>query len=183
MKLQTSFALLAFSALLPCAVVSAQDPPASTQALIQIPARVKPAMEAAFKDGKSYFIWLVKDTNTFRAERDGLPFPHALIECHCVGNPKQTNAKFKSTIEMVTASKGDVVDARTGYADTDLQKDAGWWKDAQGGKPVGIIFAYVPQDRVLKGTSQVKLYLTNSADTKSHQPVSNVLTVTLEIPE
>ena len=141
-------------------------------------------MEAAFKDGTNYFIWLVKNTNTFKAERAGLPFPHALIECYCVGNPKQPNPKFKSTIEMVTTtSKNNPAEKKLLYADANLDKDAAWWTDVRGGKPVAIIFAYVPQDRVLTGTSQVKLYLTSGADAESHSPVSNVLTVKLEIPE
>lgn len=84
-------------------------------------------MESAFKDGKNYFIWLVKDTDTFKASRDGMPFPHALIECYCVGNPKQPNPKFKSTIEMVAAtSKSDSAERRQLYADADLEKDAAW---------------------------------------------------------
>ena len=72
------------------------------------------------------------DTNAFTASGDEMPFPHALIECYCVGNPKMTNPKFKSTIEMIAATVGDSADQRRKYADADLQKDSDWWKSVIG---------------------------------------------------
>jgi hypothetical protein len=183
MNLQAVLAVIAFSAFNPCSLLRAQSSAPATPA-IQIPERVRPAMEAAFKEGKNYFIWLVENSDTFKAKRAGLPFPHALIECYCVGNPKLPNPKFKSTIEMLTTpEKNAPGGAKVSYSDTDIQKDAAWWTAAQGGKPFGMVFSYIPQDRALRGTSQVRLYLISDADTKSHTPVSNVLSVKLEIPE
>ena len=151
---------------------------------IEVPARVKLDMEAAFKEGKNYFIWLVKDTKKYVATREGMPFPHALIECYCVANAKLQNPKFKTTIEVIAAkSGGSTSEQRLRYAEADLQKDATWWGAAQKGTPVGILFAYVPQGERLVGVGRAKLYLISHADTGSHEPVSNTLSVDLEVPE
>jgi len=150
---------------------------------ILIPARVKPAMEAAFKEGRNYFIWLVKDTDTYTATRAGMPFPHALIECYCVSNPKLANPRFKSTIEIIATTKEDSAETKRKYADARPVKDPDWWKAAQGGTPFLVVFAYVPQGQRLVGSGQAALYLIKDDEESSHLPISNQLTVKLKIPE
>jgi len=184
MKPYTSVAIMAISVFIPCALLFAQNPSTPTETPIQVPKRIRPAIEAAFKDGRNYFIWLVEDTKTVKATRAGMPFPHALIECYGVANPKQPNPTFKTTIEMVAAeSTKDSTETKVLYADANLVKDSAWWSDAQAGKPFSIVFAYIPQDRKLTGSSQVKLYLTDGADKTSHVPRSNVVSIRIEIPD
>ncbi len=104
MRSSAALAIMAAIALSPGGPARAQNQPPSGHAAIQVPARLKPAMEAAFKEGRSYFIWFVKDTDRYKAESAGMPFPHALIECYGVANPRQVSQVFQSTIEMAVRS-------------------------------------------------------------------------------